>query len=163
VNSTSPLIRVLGPIKVVDTRVLSLFLFEHLRHPFRRIPACLGFHRHSLRLPNEGLTETVAQVSVFAAANFDPDARRLEPLRQLYGFVIILKVTEGVCQADAPVRRTWPNSSLKACPASSPSTVDRGAAGHHGVRLSGLHQHEFEAELTWNGLRHRFCICWTFT
>src|SRR5882724_2473792 len=103
-NSTSPSIRVLGPIRVSTVAFLLCFCLN-ICLTLGRIPASLGFHRHSLRLPNEGLPKTVAQVSVFAAVNLDPDARRLETLRQLNGFVVILKVTEGVCQADTPVRR----------------------------------------------------------
>src|SRR6266403_5597559 len=153
VNSTSPSIRVLGPIKVSILAFLLCFCLNICLTLGRSIAACLGFHRHSLRLPNESLTKTVAQVSVFAAADLDSDARRLESLRQLYGFVVILKVTEGVCQANAPVRRYLAETQARRLAPLQPIDGDHGAAAHHTVRLSGLHQHEFQAELARNGLR----------
>src|SRR5580658_10592114 len=103
VNSTSPLMRVLAPIKVSIFAFLLCFRLNIYTTLARRIGAGLGFDRHSLRLPNEGLSKTVAGVPVSAAVNLDAHTRRLEPLRQLYGFIVILKVAEGVCQAGAAI------------------------------------------------------------
>src|SRR5258708_39497566 len=106
VNSTSPLIRVFGPIRVSTVAfLLWLLLCLNICLTLGRIAACLGFHRHPLRLPNEGLPKTVAHVPVAAAVNLHLDTRGLEPLRQLYGFVEILKVSEGVYKDDTTVRR----------------------------------------------------------
>src|ERR1700722_15074253 len=105
VNSILPSIRVFAPIKVSTFAFLVCFCLNIYITLARRIGAGLRFHRHSLGLPHESLSKTVAGISVFAAVNFDAHAGRLEPRRQLYGFVVILKVAEGVCQAHAPCRR----------------------------------------------------------
>src|SRR5882757_444381 len=155
VNSRSPLIRVFGPIRVSTVAFLLWFLLcLNICLTLGRIAACLGFHRHPLRLPNEGLPKTVAHVSVAAAVNLHLDARGLEPLRQLYGFVVILKVTEGVCQADAPVRRHLAESQAGRFAPLQPLDGDHGGARHHALGLPGLHQYEFQAKLTGNGLGH---------
>src|SRR5271168_1845734 len=96
--------RVAAPIKVSIFAFAFLFRLNIYVTLGRRIGVSLSLHRHSLRLPYEGLSKAVAGISVFAAVYLHPDPRRLEPLRQLYGLVVILKITEGVCQAHAPGR-----------------------------------------------------------
>src|ERR1700733_14022492 len=94
--------RVRAPIKVSIFAFLLCFCLN-IHITFGRSGAGrLGFHRHALRLPNEGLPKTVSGILVFAAVNLDPDTRRFESLRHLDRFVVVLKVTEGVCQAVAP-------------------------------------------------------------
>src|SRR5271165_520873 len=57
-NSTSPLMRVLGPIKVSISALLGFRLNIH--PPFRLIGARhVGFDRHALRLPDERLPKPV--------------------------------------------------------------------------------------------------------
>src|ERR1700722_8500548 len=97
-NSTSPLMRVFAPIRVSTFALLFGFCLNICLTLDRRIGAGLGFHRHSLCLPDERLSETVADIFISAAVNFDSHACRLEPRRQLNGLVVVLKVAEGVCQ-----------------------------------------------------------------
>src|SRR5271170_2808796 len=97
-NSTSPLIRVLPPIKVSISAFLLCFCLNILFTLGQTITIRLGFHRYSLRLPDKGLAETMIGVS--AAMNLDAHASGLKSFRQFYGFVVLLKVLERVCQAD---------------------------------------------------------------
>src|ERR1700722_12467489 len=153
-NSISPLIRVFAPIKVSTFALLLCFCLNICVTLDRRIVARLRFHRHPLRLPNESLSKTVADISVSAAVNVDSDARRFEPQRQLNGFVVILKVAEGVCQADAPRRRHLRKSQTERFTLHQPIDGDRRVAGHHIVRLAGLHQDELQPVLAGGCLRH---------
>src|SRR3984957_14831228 len=152
----SPLIRVLAPIRVSIFAFLICFCLN-IGIPLaldRSCPAFLGFDRHSLRLPNEGLAEAMTRILVFYAPNLYSDARRVESLRQLNGFVIILKVAERVCQAVAPVRSDLLKSQARGLLLQQSVDGDRGAARHGAVRLSSLHQHEFQAVLARGALGH---------
>src|SRR5580658_3035009 len=146
--------RVSAPIKVSIFAFLSLFRLNIYVTLGRGIGVSLSLHRHSLRLPHEGLSKAVAGISVFAAVNLHSDPRRLETLRQLYGLVVILKVTEGVCQAHAPGRAYFRKAQHAGFALQQPVEGDHGAAGHLLVRLSGLHEHELEVELTRGSLRY---------
>src|SRR5277367_3523340 len=132
--------RVLAPIKVSILAFLLCFCLNIYSTLGRRRAARLGFHGHSLRLPNESLTKAMTAIAVSAAVNLEPDAGRLEPLRQLYEFVVILKVTKGVCQADAVVWRDLRESQARRLALQQAVDGNRCAAGHFLVRLAGLHQ-----------------------
>src|SRR6202161_3754323 len=94
--------RVLAPISVSISFLFGFGLNICLTFA-RNIAVRFRFHRHSLRLPDEGLPETM--IDIPAAMNLDAHARRLKTLREFDGLVVLLKVLEGVCQADAKVRR----------------------------------------------------------
>src|ERR1035438_5100913 len=124
--------RVLAPIKVsILARLFGLRLNIHTT--LRQIAAvCVGFNRHPLRLPDECLSKTVARVS--AAVNFYPHAGRFETRRQSYGFVIILEVSEGVCQADASTRRQFRETEAPRLAVQQAVDHERGVARHRALR-----------------------------
>src|ERR1700722_17090321 len=135
-NSMSPLMRVFAPIKVSTFALLFGFCLNICITLDRRIGAGFRFPRHSLGLPAERLPKNVADIFFSAAVNFDSHARRLEAQRQLNGFVVILKVAEGVCQGGAPVRCHLRKSQAERFMLQQPVDGDRGVAGHHIVRLA---------------------------
>src|SRR5271165_4457747 len=138
--------RVLAPINVSISAVLLCFGLNICITLGRNIAVRFGFHRHSLGLPDEGLAETMTGVS--DAMNLYPDARGLKSTRQFYGFVVFLKVLEGVCQGDAVVRRDLCIRQTQRLALQESVNRDCCVAGDFFVRLSSLHQHELEVVLT---------------
>ena len=84
---------------------------------------------------------------VLACADFHPDPRGLEALRQCDRLVIVLKIAERIGHAHTTIRRHLGKTQGARLAAQQAVDRQRHAAGDRPVRFTGLHQHEFQPKL----------------